>query len=320
MSRSNQSLPQEHFHLNNPVQHVEGLVGKFDGWIGLRERLLEVLSSTRKDAVLNVAAAGFVLPDGKDPAAELKLVLEEIKISAIDESGAQVNYDLLKHSSAYKHYHNSLSPGLVGFDPTTLKSRGEQLAFWINLYNALVIDAVISFGIQRSVIEGKWGLLTFFRRAAYNVGGHRISLDEIENGVLRGNRGHPYIPGKQFTAGDPRLEWVIWPPEPRIHFALNCASRSCPPFQVYTADQIETQLDLATRAFIDASILLNPAKQMLVVSSIFQWFKGDFGGQDGIIPFIINHLPYDGRRAWLIKYKDVIRLRYKPYDWHLNAI
>jgi hypothetical protein len=320
MSRSYQSPTQEHFQSSNPVQHVISQVGKFDGWIGLRERLLDVLSGTEKDTVLNVAAAGFVLPDGKDPAAYLKRALDEIKISAIDESGTRVNYDSLKHSSAYKHYRNSLSPGMAGFDPTTLKSRGEQLAFWINLYNALVLDAVISLGIQRSVIEGFTGLLAFFRRAAYNIGGYRISLDDIENGILRGNRGHPYLPGKQFTAGDPRLDWVIWPPEPRIHFALNCASRSCPPFQVYTADQIEVQLDLATQNFIDANILLNPAKQLLVVSSIFQWFKGDFGGQDGIIPFIIDHLPYDGRRAWLTKYKDIIRLRYKLYDWRLNAI
>jgi hypothetical protein len=152
------------------------------------------------------------------------------------------------------------------------------------------------------------------------VGGYRISLDDIENGILRGNRGHPFIPGRQFAAADPRLSWMIWPPEPRIHFALNCASRSCPPFQVYTADQIESQLDLAARSFVDVNVKLNPAKQLLVVSSIFHWFKGDFGGQDGIISFIIDHLPYDGRRAWLTKYKDIIRLRYKPYDWRLNTI
>jgi hypothetical protein len=320
MSRSYQSPTQEHFQSSNPVQCVISQIGKFDGWIGLREILLDVLSGSQKGSVLNVAAAGFVPQSEKDPAAELKRALDLIKTTSVNESSARVDYAALKDSSAYQHFRYTLSPGLVGFDPTTLKSRGEQLAFWINLYNALVMDAVIALGIRHSVIDGKLGLLTFFRRAAYNVGGYRISLDEIENGVLRGNRGHPYLPGQQFMVGDPRLEWVILPPEPRIHFALNCASRSCPPFQVYTANQIEVQLDLATQNFIDTNILLNPAKQLLVVSSIFQWFKGDFGGQDGIIPFIIDHLPYDGRRAWLTKYKDIIRLRYNPYDWRLNAI
>jgi hypothetical protein len=231
-----------------------------------------------------------------------------------------VDYDALKDSSAYQHFRNTLSPGLVGLDPTALKSRGERLAFWINLYNALVLDAVISFEIQRSVIEGKLGLLAFFRRAAYNVGGYRISLDEIENGILRGNRGHPYIPGRQFSSGDPRLDWIIWPPEPRVHFALNCASWSCPPFQVYSAENLEAQLDLAARNFVKADVSLNPTKQLLVVSSIFQWFKGDFGGQDEIISFVIDHLPFDKRRVWLTKYKNIIRLRYKPYDWRLNSI
>ena len=319
MSRSEQGPTQGQIQSSNPVQHVEDQISNFDRWIGLRDKFLDVLSGIKEDDVLNVATAGSIPEYGVDPAAELKRALDLVKITAVDECGAYVDYAALKDSPAYQHYRDRLSPGLIGFDPTTLKSRGERLAFWINLYNALVMDAVIAQGIQRSVIEGKLGLLTYFRRAAYNVGGYRISLDEIENGILRGNRGHPYIPGKQFSARDRRLSWMIWPTEPRIHFALNCASRSCPPFQVYTADQIETQLDLAARNFVDANVKLDPDKQLLVVSSIFRWFKGDFGGRDGIVAFILNHLPFDGRRAWLTKYKDVITLRYEPYDWRLNT-
>jgi hypothetical protein len=320
MSRSNLSPGQVRIQQSNLVQHSKSQVGYMNLWINLREKLLNGLSGIKEDDVLNVVTAGSVPQYGKDPAAELKRALDLVKIAAIEESGAHVNYATLKDSSAYQHYRNTLSPGLISFDPTTLKSRQEQLAFWINLYNALVMDAVITLGIKRSVTEGKLGLLTFFRRAAYNVGGYRISLDEIENGVLRGNQGHPFIPGKQFAAGDPRMNWVIWPPEPRIHFALNCASRSCPPIQVYSAGKLEAQLDLAARSFVDLNVKLNPAKQVLVVPSIFQWFKDDFGGPAGIIPFILDQLPFDGRRAWLTKYKDVISLRYEPYDWGLNAI
>lgn len=319
MSRSNQDPTQARVERSNPVQHNEAQVSTIDWWTGLRDKLLNGLSSIREDDVLNVVTTGSVPEYGKDPAAELKCALDMVKIAAIDESSAHVDYAALKDSSAYQHYRNMLSPRLIGFDPTTLTSRQERLAFWINLYNALVTDAVIALGIQRSVIEEKLGLLTFFRRAAYNVGGYRISLDEIENGILRGNHGHPYIPGRQFARSDQRLGWVIWPPELRIHFALNCASRSCPPFHVYTADQIEVQLDLATRNFVNINVKIDPAKQLIVISSIFQWFKGDFGGQDGIISFIIDHLPFDGRRAWLTKYKNVITLRYEPYDWGLNT-
>jgi hypothetical protein len=191
------------------------------------------------------------------------------------------------------------------------------MAFWINLYNALMMDAVIFFNVHHSVAEGHLGQLTFFRRAAYNVAGLRVSLDDIEHGILRGNRGHPFLPGPHFTSRDARLAWVL-PLDPRVHFALNCASRSCPPIQVYSADHLEVQLDLAARDFIDSDMKLNPAKNLLVVSSLFQWFKGDFGGRDGIVSFLIDHLPFDERRAWLSKNKDAIKLRYAPYDWNLN--
>jgi len=85
MSRSKQSLPQGQILSSNPVQHIEGLLGKLDGWIGLRERLLEVLSGTGIDAVLNVAAAGFLSQSGKDPASELKRALDLIKTTSVIE-------------------------------------------------------------------------------------------------------------------------------------------------------------------------------------------------------------------------------------------
>jgi hypothetical protein len=192
------------------------------------------------------------------------------------------------------------------------------MAFWINLYNVLVIDAVIAFGVHHSVAEGRLGRLAFFRRAAYHLAGRQVSLDDIEHGILRANRGHPFLPGPHFASKDARLPWVL-PLDPRVHFALNCASRSCPPIQVYSADHLEAQLDMAARNFVDSNVKINPAKQLLVVSSLFQWFKGDFGGRDGIVSFLIEHLPFDGRRAWLSKNQDAIKLIYEPYDWGLNA-
>ncbi len=301
----------------NPVQHNDGQVRRIDWLIGLREKLLDGLSGIKSDDVLNVAPAGSIPEYGIDPAADLKRALDRIKSAAMDESGAHVDYASLRVSAAYQEFRRVCSPRLRTFDPARLTNDG-QMAFWINLYNALVMDAVIAFDVQRSVGEGRIGRLAFFRRAAYNVGGLRMSLDDIEHGILRGNRGHPFLPGPRFTSKDPRLAWVLLL-DPRVHFALNCASRSCPPIQVYSADQIEEQLELAARNFVDANVKLDPAKQLLIVSSIFRWFKGDFGGQAGMISFLIDHLPEDGRRAWLSKKRDVIKLRYEPYDWSLNT-
>src|SRR5690606_36544813 len=113
------------------------------------------------------------------------------------------------------------------FDPKGLSSWEERAALWINIYNALTIDAVIAFGIRESVREVP--RMGFFRQAAYCIGGHIFSLDDIEHGILRGNRRHPAYPVPQFDEKDPR-RYAILPFEPKIHFALTCASRSCPPF------------------------------------------------------------------------------------------
>ena len=319
MSRSIQDLSQTRSGLKKSGHPKEANHFFMDRWIAFREILFNRISGINANEVLNDYTAGTAHSFGKYLAVELKCTLDSIKIAAIDESGDHVDYAALRVSPDYRLYRDTLAPGLNSFDPMILRSRSERLAFWINLYNALVIDTVISLGTKHSVIEGKLGLLAFFRRAAYSIGGFRISLDDIENGILRGNQGHPLIPGKQFASKDPRNNWVIWPPEPRIHFALNCASRSCPPIQFYSSDRLDVQLDLATRNFVDADLIINPDKQLLIVSSLFQWYKCDFGGPAGVVSFLIDHLPLDGRRAWLSEYSDVIKLRYQPYNWGLNS-
>jgi hypothetical protein len=318
MSRPAGSRNISGFYSGNPVQRKDGKVILVDWLINQRDSLLDRLGGINAGDVLNVASAGSVPEPGMDPAADLKRALDRIKASAVDETGAQVDYALLRASAAYQEFRAMCSPRLRTFDPAGITCE-EQVAFWINLYNALVIDAVITFDIQRSVGEGRFRLLAFFRRAAYIVGGKRVSLDDIEHGILRANRGHPFLPGAHYTSKDPRLAWVL-PLDPRVHFALNCASQSCPPFQVYRAEDLDEQLEMAACNFVNEQVLLKPGTQILVVSSIFRWFKDDFGGQAGIISFLIDHLPFDGRRAWLSKNKDVIKLRYEPYDWNLNSI
>ena len=162
-------------------------------------------------------------------------------------------------------------------------------------------------------------MLAFFRRAAYNVGGYRVSADDIEHGILRSNKGHPYFPGRHFAQDDARQKWVISPLDVRIHFALNCASRSCPPIQTYSADQLENQLGLAARNFINNHVEIDPDRQTMTTSAIFRWYQGDFGGRKGMLRFISDHLLADERLEWLKENQRNARLRYEPYDWGLNV-
>ncbi len=252
-----------------------------------------------------------------DIAAELRGTMNRLKAHAISQDGMRVNYADARRSRDYAYYREQLLPQLAAFDPAVLRTRAERVAFWINLYNAVVIDAVITAGVTRSVTEGSLGGLRFFRRAGCVVNGQRLSCDDIEHGILRANRGHPFIPGHQFTSNDPRRAWVIEPPDPRIHFALNCASRACPPIGVYDAGRLNEQLWQAACSFVDQST--RRAGEVLEVSALFRWYAGDFGGRAGVIHFLCAHLPHDNRRAVIERCDTRTRLRYADYDWGLNA-
>jgi hypothetical protein len=244
--------------------------------------------------------------------------MDRLKVLAMDESGGSVDYDRLRASQEYKEYRQKCSALLQEYQPEKLPTISAQRAFWINLYNALLIDAVIALNIQESVAEGRLGLIAFFRRAAYQIDGKRVSLEDLEQGILRGNRGHPLLPGPQFTSDDPRLAWCL-PLDPRIHFALNCGSRSCPPFQIYSSDKLDQQLDLATRGFINSTVEIDSEKTVVHLSKIFQWYGGDFGGRRGIIDFLTTNLQDDHRKQFLLENRNELHFVYTPYDWGLNV-
>lgn len=174
--------------------------GLQDGLITARERVLNALLGIGRDDVLNgtlaevseTSASVLLAPM---LAGELASSMNALKAAGIDPTGRRVDYAALRTSDAYREYRAICAAQLRAFDPVTLATPAERLAFWINLYNALTIDAVIAFGVQSSVTEGRLGIVRFFRRAAYSVGGQRVSLDDMEHGILRANRGHPLVPG-----------------------------------------------------------------------------------------------------------------------------
>lgn len=286
--------------------------------IKLRETTLNLILNTAGSEILNDRPSPESTVNTLKLCADLSEAVKEFKALAIDDRGKRVDYRRLRESQVYRYFCSELTPKLQRVHLSALESRAEGLAFWINLYNALVIDAVISFGIQHRVTEGWLGIVRFFRRAAYNIGGLRFSLEDIEHGVLRANRGHPYSPGAQFATNDPRIDAVVYPVDQRIHFALNCASRSCPPISVYTVEGIDAQLDGATRNFIDHEVRLNEKRGRLEISQIFKWYEADFGGRPGVIDFLLSYLPNGGRRAFLSARGEHTRLAYLPYQWELN--
>jgi hypothetical protein len=283
-----------------------------------REWLLNQLAGASPSLAINQALVDSVIPPSADLAARLKQTLDDLRFSVMDEMGSNVDYAALRHSQAYADYQEECLAALRHFKPESLPTENARRAFWVNLYNALVLDAVITFGVQGSVTEGRLGILAFFRRAAYVIDGRRVSLEDIEHGILRANRGNPYVLGPHFASDDPRLAWSL-PLDPRLHFALNCGGRSCPPIRSYSADKLDAQLDLAARGFVDATVEVKPENNEVLLSRILKWYAKDFGGREGVLKFVIAHLPDDARGDFLIKSGATLGFKYVAYDWGLNS-
>ncbi len=170
-------------------------------------------------------------------------------------------------------------------------------AFWINLYNALTLHALALHTLKASVLE----IPGFADRFAYRVDGLNFSLNDIEHGVLRGNRtllGRP-----QFRTEDARNRFVL-PLDPRVHFALNCGAESCPAIKAYQADQLEAQLELATHAYL-SSVRLEQHRVRL--PRLMQWYRRDFGD---LIAFVRRYKPETPVDA---------RIGFDDYDWRLPS-
>jgi hypothetical protein len=246
----------------------------------------------------------------------LTLAMADLKAKFIDAERGAVRYNSIRGSEEFERY-KDLTRGLRSFDLRSLKDRGARLAFWINIYNTAVIHGVIELGLVRSVKEYPG----FFDRITYEIGGFPFSPNEMEHGLLRGNRRHPYRVLRPFRERDPRLGFTILPVDPRIHFALVCGARSCPPIGFYEAEQIDFQLGLAAMSFINSpQVKILPEKMTVLISMIFKWYKIDFGGSDrALLDTLLNYLDEGKDKAFLKENRNQIRIRYQPYDWNLNT-
>lgn len=245
----------------------------------------------------------------------LTLSLADLKSRFIDPEKGLIRYHEIRNSGEFKTYQD-LARKLQSFDLPSLKNRKERLAFWINIYNVAVIHGVIELGLTHSVKE----VFKFFDRVTYQIGGHRFSLNDMEHGILRGNRRPPYRFSRPFGQKDPRLEYAVLPLDPRIHFTLVCGAMSCPPIGFYEPDHIDDQLQLAGISFINSSqVKVFPDENKLSISMIFKWYRADFGGTDrDIVDTILSFLDEGDKKDFLYKHRDRIRVEFQPYDWKLN--
>jgi len=273
-----------------------------------------------KDTVLN-AQPDAASDGGQLDPDRLGDILLRLRGQAASTSADGLDYSAVAQSEIYAAYRR-YSLELRFFDPKTLLSRERQLAFWINLYNGLALDAVVQWGVRRSVRD----FPGFFWRGAYNINGLRYSANDIENGILRGNAAHPALSGGTFGRADPRRRFSMTPIDPRVHFALVCASRSCPPVAAYAAERIHEQLDLAARSFIrGGGTKVDATRRRVYLSRIFQWYAVDFGARRlaigdkrGLLSFVVPYLGPDD--AKLLLANNHWAVSFMRYDWTLNGL
>jgi len=199
------------------------------------------------------------------------------------------------------------SAQLHGVDPATIGGDDARIAFWLNLYNALLLERLARDPIAGSMLRHP----RLFSRTAYAVGGRPHSLNLIEHGILRRNRRPPYHPRRPLRRGDPRLRALPSRLDPRIHFALNCGARSCPPIRPYAPATLDEDLEAATAAYLAAETEVAADGRAVVLPRLMRLYRRDFGGRGAQLAFAAARLPLpDPAGAGARR-----RVSYGRFDW-----
>ncbi|XP_073768272.1 uncharacterized protein isoform X1 [Danio rerio] len=236
----------------------------------------------------------------------------------LSENGKTVDYKAMSRSLYFERYCD-LAVRLQRVELLSM-SREEKLAFFINIYNALVIHGNLRLGFPKNI----WQRYRFFNYVSYFIGGEVFTLQDIENGVLRGNRKGVGQFLKPFSRDDPRLQVALPDVEPLIHFALNCGAKGCPPIKTYTPQDIDGQLRTAAEAFLenDDSCVIDNTGREVKLSQIFKWYKGDFGGTDDkVLNWVFDHMRASQKKRKLqaLLSTGKVKVSFLPYDWSINS-
>ncbi len=202
-------------------------------------------------------------------------------------------------SAADKKALKAYLTALQGVKVTALKA-DEQRAFWINLYNALTIDVVLDHYPVKTIkdisLGGGFFAVGPWKKALVKVDGKALSLDNIEHDILR----------------------KVWR-DPRVHYAVNCASMSCPNLmaRAFTAPNLEQLLNQGARDYINHPRGVRVERGKVYLSQIFEWYGKDFGASEADV---INHVAGYAGPQLKAQLQGVTRVADYTYDWSLNEV
>lgn len=186
-----------------------------------------------------------------------------------------------------------------------LDSDEAKKAFWINVYNGYVQHILTK---QPELFDDRGA---FFKKEQIRIAGELLSLDKIEHGIIRGSKvkwllglvSDPFADKYERTFRTDKADG-------RIHFALNCGAKSCPYIAIYDAPYMNEQLDEIAHQYLNKTSTYKPEEDKVYVTSLFSWFRGDFGGKNGVRDFLRKYdvIPEDAKPS----------LVFNDYDWTLE--
>ncbi|MFD0797938.1 DUF547 domain-containing protein [Maribacter chungangensis] len=207
-----------------------------------------------------------------------------------------------KNTKAIQH---TLAKTTISELANTLDTDAKRFAFWTNIYNAYIL---ILLKEQPELYDDRG---TFFKKEQIKIAGKSVSFATIEHGILRKSQweyGLGYV--RKWFPNKFERKLRVNKRDYRIHFALNCGAKDCPPVAIYEWERLEEQFTKGTAEFLKNTTVYSEDKKEVAVTSLFSWFRGDFGGKNGVKKILMEQ--------GLIPYTKGMDLSYKNYDWTLD--
>ena len=240
----------------------------------------------------------------------LQEVLGAVRAAHFDATGAARDYGALCTSPEHAHVVKAVADlGDVDFKKVRIAA---QTAFWLNVFNAVVVRDIAELATSESVKDVE----AFFEKPRVRVAGYGYSLDDIEHGLLRGNV--PKFGGKKppMDRDDPRLAHTPLAYDERMHFGLYSAGRSSPPLRVFDGGHVDRDLEDAAADYLRREVRVEQAGAVVILPRQFYWYRDDFGGELNALGFALARLDdeavdkVDSRRG-------KVKVRYADFDWTL---
>lgn len=239
---------------------------------------------------LLLVACSTALPKGAGATPPSHKIWNDLLKKHVDNKGFVDYKGMIKDKATLDKYLDLLSNNA----PAKSWSDDEKMAYWINAYNAFTVKLIVKHYPVKSIKDiGSSIQIPFvntpWQYKFFTIGGEEMKLDQIEHKILR----------KDFD-------------DPRIHFALVCASYSCPRLrnEAYTPEKLDKQLDDQAKYFLANKTKNSITPDKLQLSKYFTWYKGDFTKKMSLIDYLNQYAPVKINKGASISYKD--------YNWSLN--